>query len=162
MVHNQHPIVTLCNRQNLNNFEMKSRKPGLNGQNHPNNSNNQNQNNNQNNNNNNYMNNRNNYNQNHMQGGGQRPPLIPRPMRPNGPLLNQPRLVNMSQSMQFGGNNQQSWPHMMSNGPRNALHSSSNQLNPLMRLNQNTRPMSNQPLLSAPSSQVDLRTQMSS
>lgn len=152
-LHGQNPAVTLCNRQNLNNFELKSRKPGQNGQ--PN----------QTNNNANFgmQNHRNNYGQNSNMPG--RPPLIQRPMRPSGPLLNnQPRMPPIQhQSIPYGGG-AQPWPQMLSNGPRNnPMHSLSNaSLNPMLRLPQGSRQLSNQPLLSAPSGQNDLRSQLSS
>lgn len=157
----------MCNRQNLNHFEMKSRKPGQNGQ--PNNQN---------------------YNQNSTQGSmnsnrsfGQntgmptgsngRPPLLPgRPGpgpglgRPNnGPLLSsQPRLPQMSHpAMPFGAANAQQWPQLMQNGPRNnQMHGGGPSLNPMLRMPQgNNRSLINQPLLSAPN-QGDLRTHLAS
>ncbi|UXI18839.1 hypothetical protein NH340_JMT04782 [Sarcoptes scabiei] len=168
VIHNQNPIVTLCNRQNLNNFEMKSRKTGVNGQQNQNSTSN-----NSNNSNNTTSNmNPNNFMQNNQRNftmnmsSGQRPPLIQRPMRPNGPLLSsQPRLPTMShQSMPFNSNSAQQWNQLMSNNARNnPLQTASNQLlNPMLRLNQGGRQLPNQPLLSAPSSQVDLRNQLSS
>lgn len=108
-IHSQHPVVTPCNKQNLNHFEMQSRKnnPG-----HANSMNNGNMNN----------------GPNHMRppfgngpmgmpnnGGGHnmRPPLINRPQRPNGPplLSNQPggpRIpMNQAPGPGYGhGNNQ--------------------------------------------------------
>lgn len=156
---------------------MKSRKPGQNGQ--SNNSSNSNGNNNgsnsgssnQNFNSQGGMNNNRSYgstpNQALMVGtGSSRPPLLPgRPStgltgRPNnGPLLNsQPRLPQLPhQQLGFGGANPQ-WSQLMQNGPRNnQLHGSGPSLNPMMRMPQgNTRSLTNQPLLSAPS-QGDFR-----
>lgn len=147
---------------------MKSRKTGVNGQQNQNSTSN-----NSNNSNNTTSNmNPNNFMQNNQRNftmnmsSGQRPPLIQRPMRPNGPLLSsQPRLPTMShQSMPFNSNSAQQWNQLMSNNARNnPLQTASNQLlNPMLRLNQGGRQLPNQPLLSAPSSQVDLRNQLSS
>lgn len=174
-IQGQNPVVTACNRQNLNNFELKSRKPGTNGQanqNQNNSSNNSNNNNSSSNNTNNnsgsnfMLNNRSNFNQNQGMQSSQRPPLIPRPMRPNPPLLNNAPSIapNMPhQSMRFGNSNSQPWNQMMSNGPRNmSMQTGSNHMNPMMRFNQANRQIHNQPLLNAPANQVDLRTQLSS
>lgn len=167
--------MTMCNRQNLNHFEMKSRKPGQNGQ--SNNSNNGNGNNNNSNssssnpsyNNQNSMGNSRSYGNQPGQAllsGSSRPPLLPgRPGtgltgRPNnGPLLSsQPRLPQLPhQQLPFGGANPQ-WSQLMQNGPRNnQLHGSGPGLNPMMRMPQgNSRSLTNQPLLSAPN-QGDFR-----
>lgn len=160
--------VTMCNRQNLNHFEMKSRKPGQNGQTdrmggtnqtgvQPSNFGG--------------MQTNRNFGQN--QGGGNmgpgsggsgRPPLLPRgPIgRPNGPLLNsQPRLPQMPhQTLTPFGANPQQWSQLMQNGPRNPMHNAGPQLNPMMRMPQGNRSLSAQPLLNAPN-QGDLRTQLS-
>ncbi|XP_017488276.1 PREDICTED: cleavage and polyadenylation specificity factor subunit 6-like [Rhagoletis zephyria] len=153
--------VTMCNRQNLNHFEMKSRKPGQNGQSNSGGSNNNGNNNssggggsigNSNYNNQNSMGSNRNYGNPSNQGmmlstGSNRPPLLPgRPGtgltgRPtNGPLLNsQPRLPQLPphQQLGFGGANPQWTQLIQQNGPRNnQLHGSGPSLNPMLRMPQ--------------------------
>jgi len=133
-IHGQNPVVTVCNKQNLNHFEMQSRK------NNPGHANN---NNNNNNNNMNNMGNMNNGPGNHNMrppfsgnnpmgmpnaGHNMRPPLINRPQRPNGPLLSSqpPRGMPIGPQGPYnqGGNmqNQNLWnQHLPNNqsGPGN-------------------------------------------
>lgn len=161
-IHAQNPVVTPCNRQNLNHFEMQSRKtaPGGPGggpqhvggqQNFPN----------------------------QRSGfggpppsGGMRPPLIQRPVRPNGPLLpGQPRMpMGPHQGMPPFGPGQPQWgpgmgPNQGPPRPPAPIHPGAppgmgNM--PLMRMppQQNRGPVPQQPLLRGPSTQSDPRTQM--
>lgn len=127
-IHSQNPVVTPCNKQNLNHFEMQSRKnnPGHANNNQMNNGN--------------PMGNNLNNGPNHMRppfaqnpnmggpsnaGGGHnmRPPLINRPQRPGngGPLLSsQPRMsgpYNHSNN-QSGMQNQNMWNNHQNMGPQ--------------------------------------------
>lgn len=186
VIHNQSPMVTLCNRQNLNNFEIKAgRKPGMNGQPQSGNSGGgissggnsgssglgsqqqqQQQQSNSHHHQNNFMmqNNRNynqqNSNQMHQQ-SSHRPPLIPRPMRPNAPLLShhsntgggsvggghsQPRLSMPHPTLSFGntgggivggGGSNQSGNHHHQSSWNNHLMSNGPRNNPLQSANAN-------------------------
>lgn len=145
----------MCNRQNLNNFEMKSRKPGQNGAPTTQSNNNSTG----------FVPNNRNFGQNPAmpQLNNTRPPLLPRGPtlgRPNnGPLLtNQPRLPQLSHNpLAFGVNNHQQWPQLLPNGPR-PLHSGGGPtLNPILRMPQGNRNLNNQPILLGPNSQADLQ-----
>lgn len=145
-LHGQNPVVTPCNRQNLNHFEMQSRKlaPGGGGggsqhmggqQSGPR--------------------------QFPQSGGGMRPPLIPRPSRPNGPLLpGQPRMMNQG-GAPFGQN--QPWHSMPPQGApqRQNMHGGPprGNMSNMMRMPLNRGPNS-QPLLRAPGPPNDPRAQM--
>jgi cleavage and polyadenylation specificity factor subunit 6/7 len=157
-IHGQNPVVTPCNRQNLNHFEMQSRKtapggPGggpqhVGGQQ-------------------NFVNQRTGFGG-QPQSGGMRPPLIQRPVRPNGPLLpGQPRMQMPHQGMPFGSGQPQWGPGMGPNGPPRPpapIHPGAPPMAnmPLMRLppQPNRGPIPQQPLLRGPSTQNDPRTQM--
>ena len=103
------------------------------------------------------------------QAGGMRPPLIQRPVRPNGPLIpGQPRMAMPHQGMPpFGGGQPQWGPGMPPNGPPRPpapMHPGAPPMGsmPLMRLPpQQTRgPVPQQPLLRGPNPHNDPRTQM--
>lgn len=178
-IHSQNPVVTPCNKQNLNHFEMQSRK------NNPGHANNQM-------NNGNPMGNNLNNGPNHMRppfaqnpnmggpmggpsnsGGGHnmRPPLINRPQRPGngGPLLSsQPRMsgpYNHSNN-QSGMQNQNMWNNHQNMGPQSGNQPGNRNMrpmhgsprlggNPMVGMNRMPNPNNNlsrssQPLLRAP------------
>lgn len=153
-IHGQNPVVTPCNRQNLNHFEMQSRKtaPGGVGGGPQ------------------HVGGQPNFNQRGPpQPPGMRPPLIQRPVRPNGPLIpGQPRMGMPHQGMPpFGGGQPQWGPGMPPNAPRPPpapMHPGAPPMGnmPLMRMppQQARGPVPQQPLLRGPSTQGDPRSQM--
>ena len=156
-------MVTPCNRQNLNHFEMQSRKsnPGLAGGAQHVGGNQQGN-----------FTNRNNFNMQNAgggPGGPMRQPLIQRPQRPNGPLLGQPRMPMPHQGMGFG---QPQGPWNSGGMPRGGvpprppapIHPGAPPMAPMpmMRMPpQGQRgPAPQQPLLRGPNAQGDPRAQM--
>ncbi|RWS17638.1 cleavage and polyadenylation specificity factor subunit 6-like protein [Dinothrombium tinctorium] len=151
-LHGQNPIVTPCNKQNLNHFEMQSRKlaPGGGG---------------------------NQQMAGHQSGprayggpqagGAMRPPLISRPQRPNGPLIpGQPRMPMPQSGSGPFGQGQPPWHPSMtptSGPPRGAppMHSGGPQRPgmPMMRMPPGNRGPGPQPLLRAPGPPGDPRAQ---
>ncbi|RWS23477.1 cleavage and polyadenylation specificity factor-like protein, partial [Leptotrombidium deliense] len=149
-LHGQNPVVTTCNKQNLNHFEMQSRKmtpggagnqqmpgphPGPRNYGGP------------------------------QAGGGMRPPLISRPQRPNGPLIpGQPRMPMPQGNVQFGQGQPPWHAGMQQSGPPRGgppMHSGGPQRPgmPMMRMPPNNRGPGPQPLLRAPGPPGDPRAQ---
>lgn len=148
--------MTSCNRQNLNHFEMQSRKstPGGSGAGPQ------------------HVGGQGNFGQRNAfsgqaSSGGMRPPLIQRPVRPNGPLLaGQPRMAMPHQGIPFQG--QPQWAPVMPPSapprPPAPLHPGAPPIPnmPLIRMPPQTNrgPVPQQPLLRGPSTQNDPRTQI--
>ena len=146
-LHGQNPVVTSCNTQNLNHFELQSRKlnPGLAGNAH--------------------MSNQSQGTRNYTgpQGTGLRPPLINRSNRPNGPLIGgQPRLPMPPQGNGGSYQGQTPWhPMGLGGGPSRGqppVHSGPSRPGMQMMRMPNQRGPNPQSLLRAPGI-PDIRSQ---